>query len=481
MTKLRIMGMTAAALVLLAAVAGLLAVWKYAAQEVVPQGVTAGKLDIGGMGIDDAIALLDQYEKALLARSITVQANTAAGDNRSWGLAELGYQAEFAGAREALLRLRQGSIWERAKYRYGFKGDLTLSQTWDRDLFESALRRQWGWIERNESRNATRTITEDDEVIYTPHTDAYRLKLETLVAEAGNWAVVPEGTPLAAMQGDKSRFEAQLPVQAIHPAVTLDQLKEEGIQRRIMSFTTDFATSAEGRAYNVTITAQELNDWLLKPGEVFSYADLIAKVEKKHQYREASVILNGKFVTGVGGGICQVSSTLYQTALRAGLDIVERRNHSLPVGYLPLGHDATYATDAIDFKFRNSTGKSLLIRTEVKDRKITIKLFGTMAENESYEIESRTTDTLEPGTQQVVNRELPVGKSVVAQQGKLGYVVETFRILKRDGAEVSRERVSKDTYKAQPTIIEVGPSSLDATPAPSATPAPGESIVEDGV
>jgi vancomycin resistance protein YoaR len=176
-----------------------------------------------------------------------------------------------------------------------------------------------------------------------------------------------------------------------------------------------------------------------------------------------------------------VSSTLYQTALRAGLEIVERRNHSLPVGYLPLGHDATYATDAIDFKFRNSTGKSLLIRTEVRERKVTIKLFGTMPENERYEIESTTLDTIQPGTQQMVNRELPVGKSVVVQQGKPGYVVETFRVLKRDGVEVSRERVSKDTYRAQPTIIEVGPSSLGATPSPAPTPAPGESIIEDGV
>ncbi|WP_263575700.1 G5 domain-containing protein [Paenibacillus vietnamensis] len=104
-----------------------------------------------------------------------------------------------------------------------------------------------------------------------------------------------------------------------------------------------------------------------------------------------------------------------------------------------------------------------------------------MPQNESYEIESVTLDTIEPGTQQAVNRALPVGKSVVVQEGKQGYVVETFRVLKRDGVEVSRERVSKDTYRAQPTIIEVGPSSLDATPVPSATPAPDETIIEDGV
>ncbi|MCR2806696.1 VanW family protein [Paenibacillus soyae] len=481
MRKLKIAGISLAGLVLLLAAAGLIAVWKYAEQDVVPKGVMAGNLSIGGMGIDEAIALLNQYEEALQARSITVQANQAANDSRTWGMEELGYKAEFAGAREALLKLRQGNIWDRAKYRYTFNGDFELSQTWDRDAFESAVRKQWSWIEQNESKDATRTITEDDEVIYTPHTDAYRLNLEELVTKAGSWAIVTGDLNLADIQGNLRVFSAELPVQVVHPAITLEQLKEEGLDRLIMSFTTDFATSAEGRAYNVSVTAEELNDWLLKPGEIFSYADLIAKVEKEHEYREASVILNGKFVTGIGGGICQVSSTLYQTVLRAGLEIVERRNHSLPVAYLPLGHDATYATDAIDFKFRNSTGKSLLIRTEVRDRKVTIKLFGTMPENESYEIESKTLDTIQAGTQQVVNRALPVGKSVVVQEGKPGYVVETFRVLKRDGKEVSRERVSKDTYRAQPTIIEVGPASLDATPSPSATPSPGEGIVEDGV
>ncbi|WP_182914440.1 VanW family protein [Paenibacillus sp. 1011MAR3C5] len=469
------------AVVLLTAAAGFVVMWKYASQDLVPEGVTAGKLQIGGMYIDDAITLLDKYEQALEKRSITVQANQVAEDSRSWIVSEFGYQAEFTGARDALLQLKKGSLWERARYRYHFPSHFTLSQSWEKSAFESALRKQWSWVENNAPQNASREITKMDEVIFTPHTDAYRLDLPSLVNEADQWVLLEELEVGEEVTGHRSTLVAELPISTIHPDITLEKLKEEGIDRLIMSFTTDFSSSAEGRSHNVSVTAKTLDDWYLKPDEVFAYSELIAKAEKEHTYREAPVILNGKFVPGIGGGICQVSSTLYQAILRAGLDIEERRNHSLPVAYLPLGHDATYATDAIDFKFRNTTGKGLLIRTSVENKKLTIKLFGTMPSNESYEIESVTLETVSPKTQQSVNPALPVGKTVVVEKGKPGYIVETYRTHLRDGKAVSRERVSKDTYRAQPTLIETGPDSLHATLAPQATPSPGDSLVEDGL
>lgn len=469
------------AVVLLVSAAGFILVWKYANQDVVPVGVTAGKLDIGGMYIDEAIALLEKYEHALEKRSITVQANQVAHDNKSWIVSELGYQAEFIGVREALLKLREGSLWERARYRYKFQGHYPLSQSWERQAFEAALRKQWSWLENNEPRNAAREITKQDEVIYTPHTDAYKLDIEDLLNKADQWIILKEHDIGIEIAGVQKELIAELPIRTVHPDITLEKLKEEGIDRLIMSFTTDFASSAEGRAHNVTVTAKSLNDWYLEPDEVFAYSKLIAKAEKEHEYREAPVILNGKFVPGIGGGICQVSSTLYQAVLRAGLGIEERRNHSLPVAYLPLGHDATYATDAIDFKFRNTTGKALLIRTTVENRKLTVKLFGTMPSNESYEIESVTLDTISPKTQQSVNPALPVGKTVMVEKGKPGYVVETYRTHLRDGKVVSRERVSKDTYKAQPALIETGPAELGATPSPQSSPKTDGSLVEDGL
>ena len=105
----------------------------------------------------------------------------------------------------------------------------------------------------------------------------------------------------------------------------------------------------------------------MAPGETFDYSKIIAQTEAKFGYKEAPVILNGNLVPGIGGGICQVSTTLYNAVLRSGLEIVERRNHSLPVSYVTLGQDATFANGYINFKFRNNTDAYLWIRTITTD------------------------------------------------------------------------------------------------------------------
>lgn len=477
--RIHITIIVAASLLLIAAV-GWGFVWNYAHQKTVPNEVVAGGIPIGGLPIHEALEKLEKYEDSLLQRTIAIHTEASADDKKQWTAAELGYKAEFQGIREALAKLDEGDSWERAQYRYHFQKAYTLEQSWNPDAFDAAVRKQWSYIEQNEAKNATRTITNDDKVVYEPHLDAYRIDLDPLKAQVNEWIVIKQEQLGASV---KKTFEGVLPIKAIHPAITLEKLKDEGIDRKIIEFSTDFRTSAEGRAHNVTVTAQALNDWELAPNEVFDYGKLIARAEELYDYREAPVILNGKLVPGIGGGICQVSSTLYNAVLRTGLEIVERRNHSLPVAYLPIGQDATYAGGAINFRFKNTTGKHLIIRTEVEDRKLTVKLFGTMNENVRYDIESVTLKTIAPAVQESSSDRLSPGQKVTIEKGKPGYVVETYRTLLRDGKAVSKDRVSRDTYKAQPTIIEVG--SMKGGNSPAATPTPParsqEPLLEDGI
>ncbi|MGO4110601.1 VanW family protein [Paenibacillus sp. YAF4_2] len=461
---------------LLVASVGYGALSYYSGQDTVPEQVTAGGVDISGLPIDDALKKLDQYEQMLESRTITVDGNAAADaeGSKQWTAAEIGYKAEFIGVREELKKLRSGNVWTRSKFRYHFPSTFELKQSYDPAVFDKLVRAEWDWIDSNEPVNATRTIASNDKVVYTPHTDAYRIDVEPLKDKVASWIVVPDsqlgGQP-------EQTLTAKLEVKTVHPDITLEKLKDEGIDRKIIEFTTSFATSAEGRAFNVTSTAKVLNDWVLEPGDVFSYGDVVAKTEKEFGYKEAPVISNGKLVPGIGGGICQVSSTLYNAILRiSGIDIVERRNHSLPVAYLPKGQDATFASGAIDFRFRNSTGKKLIIRTVVEDRKLTVKLFGTMPENIRYDIESNIVKTVQPAVQKVTDKSLAAGKQVVVQNGSVGYIVDTYRTLVKDGKAVSREKVSHDTYRAQPTIIHVAPGSGGS----SGTQNSG-GVVEDGI
>jgi hypothetical protein len=205
----------------------------------------------------------------------------------------------------------------------------------------------------------------------------------------------------------------------------------------------------------VDAAARSIDGMVLAPDEVFDYNEVIEYAEKTYGFREAPVIFGGRLTPGVGGGICQVSSTLYNAAVRAGLTIVERRNHSLPVKYLPKGQDATFAKGYINFRFKNTSGHHLLIRAEVKNGFLTVKLFGDMPENVSYSLESRTTEVISPPNKYVINRSLPAGSQQVLVRGKQGYVVETYRIKKVDGQTVERTLLSKDTYPAQPNVIAV--------------------------
>ncbi len=181
---------------------------------------------------------------------------------------------------------------------------------------------------------------------------------------------------------------------------------------------------------------------------------------------------------GIGGGICQVSTTLYNAVLRAGLEIVERRNHSVPINYAPLGQDATFASGYINFRFKNTTGHHLLIRTSSENGVLTVKLFGTMDKNVSYDIRSTTVKTIPPSAKYVRNPSLPKGTVTLLQQGKTGYVVETYRYKKAGGKVVDKELISRDTYKAQPALY--GSNSGETPPAKSGKSG-GPQMIEDGV
>ena len=363
---------------------------------------------------------------------------------------------------------------ERAKARWHFPAQLVIGVSWDQAKFKKQMQGEWGYLNAGEPKNANRTITDDDKVVYTPHKDARRLDTDAMYKQAVKAIEQTLGQDWSAALKPISMPVA---LKVIHPGITLDRLKAEGVDRMIASFSTTYRTSGAGRAYNVGVTARTLNDWVLAPGEVFDYSKVVAATNQRYGYRAAPVILNGEFVQGVGGGICQVSSTLYNAVLRAGLELVERRNHSLPVSYLPLGQDATFAEGAINFRFKNTTGKTIVIRTEAADRQVTVKLFGTLPQNVKYAISSKTIRTIPPTVKEVARASLHPGSRLLLSSGKSGYVVETYRSKLVNGKVVSTDRISRDTYKAQPSVYAIAPEQS----SPGGQLDHQKPLLEDGV
>jgi vancomycin resistance protein YoaR len=178
-------------------------------------------------------------------------------------------------------------------------------------------------------------------------------------------------------------IQINLPVTTVKPAVTTDKANGLGIRELIGEGTSLFYHSIENRIYNINLAASRFNGLLIPPGEVFSFDKVVGDVSSLTGYKQAYVIENGKTVLGDGGGVCQVSTTLFRAALNAGLPIVERHQHAYRVGYYeedsPPGIDAAIYSPTVDMKFKNDTGHYILVQTSVDQNnyRLTFDLYGT--------------------------------------------------------------------------------------------------------
>lgn len=164
-----------------------------------------------------------------------------------------------------------------------------------------------------------------------------------------------------------------LPIEETIPNVTPEQV--QGINEIVLgSFTTYFDASVKGRSFNIKKSADEINNIVLGPGDQFSFNTVVGNASKANGYALATVIVNKEFVPGYGGGICQTSSTLYNAVAKAGLEIVQIHHHSKPVGYVPLGKDATVAYPYLDFKFANNRPYPVVLKSSVKGGSIQFEI-----------------------------------------------------------------------------------------------------------
>jgi len=458
----------------LAAAGGAASLAVYATRQTVPAGVIVSGWHAEGVSLQGFRAKLEDAVLLLARQQVRLKAEPAGGVATSLTLEQLGLRSNVDEIIAQMEALKSGSLWQRAQLRKKLTNrELGLQITFDKEVLQRTVDQTWIALQKSEPVNALRIISPQDEVRIDPGRNGYRIDTEELLRQLDG-RFPPKDWMLGMLQAP---IPLTLPLLAIKPAVTEETLKAQGITRKIAEFSTVFPASGEGRIHNVSSAAQTVHDMLLPPDGIFDYSKIIQETEKKFGFQEAPVILNGKLVPGVGGGICQVSSTLYNAVLLGGLQIVERRNHSLPVSYVTPGLDATYADGYINFKFKNNTGHHLLIRTSMDNGRLTVKLFGQTPSDITYEVVTKTIRELPAPNKYVQNPTLRKGKKVTLQQGKPGLIVETYRVKKQNGNVVSTDLVSRDAYAPQPTLIAVNgdESKLgdDTAPAPS--------VIEDGV
>ena len=250
-----------------------------------------------------------------------------------------------------------------------------------------------------------------------------------------------------------------IPLKISKPKVAVKDLGDKLFKQTLAKYTTIYDAGNYNRSHNIALAAKTINGTILLPGETFSYNGILGNTNKEKGYKVGTAYVGGKVVESYGGGICQVSSTLYNAVLYANLEIVERYNHSYVVNYVPAGRDATVAYGGKDFKFKNTRSYPIKIVSSAKNGVVSISIAGIKEDMDKYEIVLTSTvlSTTQNTTVYENNSSLEEGKEKVIQKGYVGKKSIAYKIVKNpDGTTKSKTVLSKDTYKPMNRIVQVG-------------------------
>jgi len=254
------------------------------------------------------------------------------------------------------------------------------------------------------------------------------------------------------LQEDKEKYEIQLTI--TKPKVTMSQIGTEAFPNLLGTYSTRYNGGDVDRTTNLKIACQKINDKVVLPGQVFSYNKALGPRTVAAGYKNAKVYENGRVVDGIGGGICQISSTLYNAILLANMEATERTNHMFKTSYTPAGRDATVVYGAIDFKFKNTRTYAIKIKASCSNGVATVSIYGIKEENEySVSFSTETISTIPFTVKYENDNTLEVGKEKVVQNGANGQITQTYIIKSLNGRVVSRKLLSKDTYSAMQKIV----------------------------
>ena len=419
-----------------------------AAGETILKGVSIDKLDVSGMTREEALAALESYEKNLGGQSIKL----GIGDNVIEAkLSDLGVTFDNEDlVDEAIGVGHVGNIVKRYKDQKDLQhSGKTFPLSWQTN--EDTVRT---YVENNctkydkKAQNASLT-RENGAFNFVAGTEGLELNVDSAVRTISDY--------LENSWTSDNTAVLNLETQVTEPEGSAEELAN--IKDLLGSFTTSFSTSGSNRCKNVSSGASHINGTVLYPGEEFSAYETVSPFTEANGYAMAGSYLNGEVVDSMGGGICQVSTTLYNAVLRAELNVTERSPHSMTVHYVDLSEDAAIAGTYKDFKFVNSTEYPIYIEGyTTSDKKITFNIYGkeTRDKNRTISFESQMVSETPATTILQEDAGQGIGYKAVSSKGSSGYVAELYKIVKVNGVETDRIKVNKSTYKGTNRVVTYG-------------------------
>lgn len=264
------------------------------------------------------------------------------------------------------------------------------------------------------------------------------------------------------LQEDKEEYI--IPLIITRPNITLSDIGTKAFPDELSTFTTRYDVSDKDRTTNLVLACEKLDGKVILPGETFSYNQTLGARTAQAGYKNAKIYVAGEVVDGIGGGICQISSTLYNSVLMANLEIVERRNHQFVTSYVPAGRDATVVYGSTDFKFKNTRNYPIRLEATAKNGIATISIYGIKEENEyTFSFSTKTIASIPYTTKYVEDSSLAEGTEKVKQKGANGLKTETYITKMLNGKVISTTLLSKDTYDAMTRIVLRGTKKVSNT------------------
>lgn len=406
-------------------------------------GVTVGVVRVGGMRLQEALSHL--HESASGDRRLQAPLALRYSD-QVWEVPQLQFAAQpdlEAALRQAAALGRRGSLWVRAKeFVVGLVHGhyLPLKVGVKESALMAHLEKVAEAVERppQDARYDTRLAQFTDEV--------FGLELDKKASLEAVRAALDAGRPAA-----------DLVVRPVAPAVRKADVPA-GDWYQVARFTTPILAAEPGRVKNIALAVEKISGQVVRPGQVFSFNETVGPRDPAYGWAQAREIYQGAFVLGYGGGICQVSSTLYNAVLLAGLEVTERYHHERPLQYVDPGRDATVAWNVLDFKFRNNTEMPLVVTARIlpgSPQQIEVALQSPEPLPTPVRVEEADLRYYPPEMEEELDPTLPANQRKVVDEGHYGLEVKVYRVYGSGTAE-RRELVSHDRYLPKPGKVRVG-------------------------
>ena len=304
------------------------------------------------------------------------------------------------------------------------------------------------------------TLSISDSISITPDQVGAEVDIEKLKLLAKNM-----------IEENHKEINIEVPVNITQASIKKAQLSE--INGVIGEFTTSFNAKVAGRSANIKLASSKVDALLLMPGQELSFNNATGKISLSTGYKNAPVIVKGELQEGVGGGVCQVSTTLYNSVLYAGLEVLQRRSHSIPSGYVSIGRDAAVSYGSLDFVFKNSHDYPVYITEWVSGNTVTAKIYGNTTKHKNKTLSSEVVERIPRQVKYINDPTLPLGKEVIDDPGRDGIKSVTYETV--DGVT---KVVSRDHYPVRTKIVKVGTGPAEV-PVNSNTLNPNDLNVQD--